>query len=241
LSAPPESKEETQAAAEPPVPFLQIFGMRQFWITLAVGIAVNICWHFYRIWLTLFLNVDLKFSQREIQWLLIGFFIAADLGSMASGYMTRRLVYAGYSVERSRKLVMLGSSLLCLLSAPAVLLMDPWVTLPLIYVVAIGAMGGFPIFFALAQAISPRHTSLCLGIFGCAGWLAVTAINPLAGAVVDRIGTFTPSLIAVGCVPLVGALILFWWPEPAPVSLPPLPDEPGERAIADISAHGKGS
>src|SRR5262249_8354113 len=185
MSAPPASKVDILAADEPHVPFLDVFPLRPFWITLALGIAVNICWHFYRIWLTLFLNVDLKFTQRQIQWVLIGFFIAADLGSMTSGYMTRRLVHAGYSVERSRKLVMFGSSLLCLASTPAALLLDPWLTLPLVFIVAVGSMGGFPIFFGLAQAISPRHTSLFLGIFGCAGWLAVTAINPVAGRIVD--------------------------------------------------------
>jgi ACS family hexuronate transporter-like MFS transporter len=226
MSAPVESDSPSLRRDEVHVPFLRMFLLQTFWITLAVGIAVNICWHFYRIWLTRFLRKDLSFTQEDIQWVLVGFFIAADLGSLLSGWVTRRLTYAGYSVERSRKLVLLGASLLCLLSTPAALVGNPWLTLPLVFVVAAGSMAGFPIFFALSQAISPRHTSLCLGIFGCLAWLCITAMNRPVGRLADQMGTFAPSLIAVGFVPLVGAMILLLWPEPPPIKPPTEIDEP---------------
>ena len=192
----------------------RLFLLRTFWVTLAVGVAVNLGWHFYRIWLPRFLTVDLKFSQRDVQWVLAGFFLAADLGSMAAGYLTRRLSRAGLSVERSRKVVLLGAALLCLLSAPAALAMTPWVTLPLLFVVGAAAMGGLPLFFALSQEVSPRHTALCLGLCGSAAWVVIAVLQPPIGALVDRIGTFVPSLIAIGFVPLLGALVGLLWPEP---------------------------
>jgi ACS family hexuronate transporter-like MFS transporter len=183
---------------------------------MAVGVAVNLGWHFYRVWMPRFLAVDLKFSQRGVQWVLAGFFLAADVGSMAAGYLTRRLARAGFSVERSRKVVLLGAASLCLLSAPAALAPTPWVTLPLLFVVGAAAMGGLPLFFALSQEVSPRHTALCLGLCGSAAWVVVAVLQPPIGALVDRIGTFVPSLIVVGFVPLVGALVGL---------LVPLPDE----------------
>jgi ACS family hexuronate transporter-like MFS transporter len=200
--------------SSPAEPIQRLFLLRTFWITLLVGVAVNLGWHFYRIWLPRFLTVDLKFSQRRIQWVLAGFFLAADLGSMAAGYLTRRLSRAGFSVERSRKIVLLGTALLCLLSAPAALAMTPWITLPLIFVVGAAAMGGLPLFFALSQEVSPRHTALCLGLCGSASWIAIAVLQPPIGALVDRIGTFAPSLIVIGFVPLLGALIGLLWPEP---------------------------
>jgi ACS family hexuronate transporter-like MFS transporter len=202
------------ALTSPAEPMGRLFLRRTFWITLAVGVAVNLGWHFYRIWLPRFLTVDLKFSQRDVQWVLAGFFLAADLGSMAAGYLTRRLSRAGFSVERSRKVVLLGAALLCLLSAPAALAMTPWVTLPLLFVVGAAAMGGLPLFFALSQEVSPRHTALCLGLCGSASWVAIAVVQPPIGALVDRSGTFGPSLIAVGFVPLAGALVGLLWPEP---------------------------
>jgi ACS family hexuronate transporter-like MFS transporter len=190
-----------------------LFSLRTFWITLAVGITINVGWHFFRIWLPRFLDVDMRFTEEEILWVLAGFFVAADLGSMAAGYMTRRLTRAGFSVERSRKLVLMGTALLCLLSTPAVAVITPWTTIPLLYVVGAAAMGGMPLFFALAQEASPRHPALCLGICGSAGWIVVAVLSPPIGALVDRSRTFVPTIIAVGFVPLIGAVIALYWPE----------------------------
>jgi len=218
-------------ATDPDIPFRQVLRLRTFWVTLGVGIAVNICWHFYRTWLTRFLDRDMEFSQGQIQYVLAGFFLAADLGAVASGYLTRWLTYRGYSVIRSRQLVLLGAALLCLLSTPAALLRhEPGLCLALIFVVSAGSMAGFPIFFALSQEVSPRHTSLCLGIFGCVAWLVIAAINPPVGWLVDKIGTFVPALIVVGCVPLVGAGICFLW------RTEPAPREP-EPSAAAVSGH----
>jgi MFS transporter, ACS family, aldohexuronate transporter len=203
--------EETTPSAQT---FSQVLCLRTFWIAISASIAINFCWHFYRTWLPRFLDVDLKLSSVQIQWVLAGFFVAADIGSMGAGYVARSLTYRGYTVERSRKLVLLGASLMCLLSTPAALSTDPWIALPLIYLVSMGAMAGFPILFALGQEISPRHTSLCIGIGGSLAWIVIAVLNPPIGHIVDQIGTFRPALIAVGCVPLFGAAIGFLWPEP---------------------------
>lgn len=202
-------------ATEPALSFADVLRLRTFWVTFGVGIAVNVCWHFYRTWLTRFLDIDRHLDQQEIQYVLAGFFVAADLGSMTSGYMTRRLTDRGYSVLRSRQLVLLAAACLCLLSTPAALIEERWLSLALIFIVSAGSMAGFPIFFALSQEVSPRHTSLCLGIFGSAAWLVIAVINPPIGRLVDHIGTFAPALVVVGCVPLVGAALAFLWRDDA--------------------------
>jgi MFS transporter, ACS family, hexuronate transporter len=195
-------------------PLRRMFLLRTFWITMAVSVTVNLCWHFFRIWMPFILKDELKFSPTGVLWGLAGFFLAADLGSMGAGYLTRRLTRAGHSVERSRKLVLLGVGLLCLLSTPAALVLTPWVKLPLLFVVGAAAMGGLPLFFALSQEVSPRHTALCLGICGSTAWVVIAVLQPRIGALTDRIGTFVPTMIVIGCVPLFGALASFLWPEP---------------------------
>jgi ACS family hexuronate transporter-like MFS transporter len=214
ISQPSAVAARSEESESDPVTFAQVMCLRTFWIALAVSLTVNFCWHFYRTWLPRFLDVDLKLSSGQIQWVQAGFFVAADLGSLAAGYLARRLTYAGFSVERSRQLVLLGAAFLCLLSTPAALVKDPLVALPLIFLVSVGSMAGFPILFALAQEVSPRHTSLCVGIFGSLAWIIIAVLHPPIGHLVDRIGTFTPALIAAGSIPLVGAAIGFLWPEP---------------------------
>jgi len=195
------------------MPFAQVLFLRQFWITLAVGITINISWHFYRVWLPRFLDKDLHLSERDILLVFSGFFIAADLGSMGAGYLTRRLTYAGHTVAHARKVVLLISALLCLLSIPAAMSTDLTIVLPLLFLIGIGAMGGFPIFFALNQETAPQQPALCLGVTGCISLVSIAVLNPPIGRLVDQTGTFGPSLMAVGCVPLIGALIGYLWPE----------------------------
>ncbi|HYV36277.1 MAG TPA: MFS transporter [Gemmataceae bacterium] len=194
--------------------FTTLMNLRIFWITFVVSLTINFCWHFYRDWLPRFLDRDLRFDSEEIQWSLMAYFLGADLGSLSAGYMTRKLTHWGFSLERSRKIVLMAAALLCVLSTPAVLANDAWVTMTLIVLVGAGSLGCFPIWLTMTQELSGRHTAVCIGFFGTTGWIAIAASSPLIGKLVDQIGTFGPCLIVVGFVPLIGAVGALWWPEP---------------------------
>src|SRR5882672_1129409 len=79
-----------KTAAAAPVPFTDVFKLRTFWITMAVGFAVNMAWHLYRVWLPRHLDKDLKFSGAQIQYLLMAYYLVADLGSIAFGYLAKK-------------------------------------------------------------------------------------------------------------------------------------------------------
>jgi ACS family hexuronate transporter-like MFS transporter len=225
------------ASPGPEESFWRIFTRRYIWITIGVGLAVNICWHFCRVWLPRYLDRDLGFNFKgddtlyatfSLPWghwamtpadvgLLIqsGFYICADFGSLLAGYVTRKIIHAGWPVERARKAVQLGTALLCLLAIPAVALGKlgyPWVAVGLLFIVAAGAMGGFANYFSLTQEVSPRHTAQVLGFTGASAWFAVAALHPIAGRIADNIGTFVPLFQVIVCVPLVGAFIGLLWP-----------------------------
>jgi ACS family hexuronate transporter-like MFS transporter len=218
ISRPAEEANGAAAAGGPPARFRDLLLLRNFWVIMAVAVTINLAWHFLRIWMPRFLVVDLKFSQRDLQYLLAGYFVAADLGSMASGWATQRLTRTGWPVAAARKVVMFGVAGLCLLTTPAVLLVDPanpWPTVLLMFAVGAGALGGFAIYFSLTQDISARHTSLVLGFTSTVSWVMVAVIQPYVGRLVDGLGTFGPCFIAAGCVPLAGAVAGLFWREPA--------------------------
>lgn len=201
----------------PPVGFTAVLGMPLFWICLATGVCVNLCWHFYNQWFPRYLTEDAAVSGRIEQWVLAGFFIAADLGSLSSGWTTRRLVRAGYTVEMSRKLVMLLLAVVILIATVPAAYLPKENLLPvkfaLFFVVAAAAMGGFAIFFSLAQDIVPRHTAKILGVCGCASWLVISGATMIVGSLVGP-GRYAEVFLAIGSVPLLAAAIGFFWPEP---------------------------
>jgi ACS family hexuronate transporter-like MFS transporter len=207
----------SETAGARPVPFTSVFSMRTFWLCLTTGVCVNVCWHFYNQWFPRYLTEDLRVSARNEQLILAGFFIAADLGSMLSGWTTRKLARAGYSVERSRQIVMTGLAVWVIAATvPAAYLPADRLAakLALFFVVASAAMGGFAIFFSLAQDVVPRHTAKVLGVCGCASWLAISGVTMLAGSLAGP-GRYAALFLAVGCVPLLAAAAGWLWPRPA--------------------------
>ena len=214
-----EMTHETQAEslAGATMPFREVFLLRSFWIAMAIGVAVNLSWHFYRVWLPRHLVVDLKFDDRQLQYLLIGFYLAADVGSIAIGFLARWLARNGRSVERSRKIVVMVAALLCLAATPVLFGPGRNVVYPLYCIVGAGIMGVFAMFYTFVQDISPQHTSKCLGLIGATVWFINSRLHPLVGHYADThtspIGKFAPMILVAGVLPLLAALFALTWPE----------------------------
>jgi MFS transporter, ACS family, hexuronate transporter len=209
---------DAPAAADPDVrhpdlPLVRVFALRAFWVMLGVGCAVNLCWHFFRTWFIRYLEKDLGVGADDRQWLMFGFFVAADLGSMASGYTIRRLTRAGFSVERSRKLDMAGLAGVCLLAAVATQVPSFPVKMAMFFLVAAGSVGGFAVYFSLAQDIVPRHTAQLLGIGGATAWALIATMNTVVGPWADALGTFVPAIVIASGIPLAAAAVGWLWPE----------------------------
>jgi ACS family hexuronate transporter-like MFS transporter len=211
------------------VPFADVFRLRTFWITMAIGVAVNLAWHLFRVWLPRHFVVDMKFNDAQLQYLLMGYFLTADLGSIAFGYLTRKLVTPQRPVERARKIIALTASLVCLVATPAVFQPARWLMVPLYCIVGAGIMGVFAMFYSFVQDIIPAHTSKCLGLIGATVWFITSKLHPMIGRFADNyntpIGKFAPILLAAAAVPLLAALFALTWPEKA-VTLPAAP-QPG--------------
>lgn len=199
------------------VPFVSVFSQRKFWIVMALGVAVNMSWHFYRVWLPRHLVIDLKFTDQQLQYLLIAFYLTADVGSIGIGFLARKLVSATCSVEQARKKILLFSSLLCLVATPLVFIPGREVMVPLYCIVGAGLMGGFAILYALIQDVSPQHTSKCLGAVGASSWLINSLLHPQVGRYADThvlaMGKFAPMILVAGVLPLLAALFALTWPE----------------------------
>src|SRR5579872_691490 len=105
-------------ATSAPVPFVTVLRLRTFWITMAVGVAVNLAWHLYRVWLPRHLDRDLKFNGQQVQFVLMAYYLVADLGSIAFGYLAKKVIGPSRPVERARKLVVLLAALVCLTAMP---------------------------------------------------------------------------------------------------------------------------
>lgn len=203
-----------EADAGPGPTLLGVLAGPLFWICLVSATGVNVCWHFYATWFPRYLDEDLHVNDRNLQYIMAGFFVAADAGSLTAGWLARRLARAGWPVERARQLVMTVLALVVLaatvvaVSLPA----DPiGAKMAAFFVVAAAALGGFSVVFALVQDVAPRHTAQVLGICGCGSWLVISMLNKVAGGYAKP-GHYAELFLAVGCVPLAAAAAGWFWP-----------------------------
>lgn len=194
--------------------FWGLFRSRQIWIAAALGISINLCWHLYRIFLVRYLDRDLHFGFREQQLLFAFYFLAADLGSIALGFVPGWLVGRGWPILAARRLMMFVTSGLCLLSAPVVLVGDSWLVYPLLALVGTGALGGFANYFAMTQDVAPAHTAKVIGFTGTASWIMVGISSYFTGVVADALGSYFLVFLFVGVFPLLGTLVALLWRDP---------------------------
>ncbi len=89
----------------------QILRHPAVWALVAARMLTDPVWYFFQFWLPKYLHSVRGFSQLELGSLWI-IFVAADIGFLAGGFLSDRLVRQGWQSRRARLAVMLGCALL---------------------------------------------------------------------------------------------------------------------------------
>lgn len=197
---------------------------RRFWILVVVSISVNVCWHFLVNWLPTYLKTDRGMAFVAGSLLSALPFLAADVGNLGGGSLSRWLTRDGRSPASARKLVMTGCVALISTGAVVGFVRDNTLTLVLLAWMALGAAAFMANYFAFCQEVDGRFTGLIVGILGGLGNLFAAGFAPVVGMIKDRTGSFAPVFLVVGLLPLVGlATLWLGWGR----------DDPGPAGDAD--------
>jgi MFS transporter, ACS family, hexuronate transporter len=212
----------------------EVVRLRRFWILVLVSISINICWHFLVNWLPTYFGEDLKLAafvgpirdlmeslhlKADPKYIASGLlvaltFLAADVGNLGGGALSRYFAGRGMTPLKSRVVVMAGCTVLISGGAWVGVVGSDTVALILIGLMAMGTAAFMANYFSFTQEVSPRYTGLVVGILGGLGNLFVARVLALAGEVKDVYGSFTPIFVLVGLTPFVGlAALVFGWGE----------------------------
>jgi ACS family hexuronate transporter-like MFS transporter len=185
---------------------------RRFLVLAVVVIAINLCWHFYRAWLPKMLREQHGYGRDAVNYFTSAFYVATDVGCLAAGVAVKVLASRGWSVHASRVLTFLACGLLTALGAVAAALPAGPAMLATLLAIGAGALGLFPIYYALTQELSARHQGKVIGTLGCVAWLASAVMHRQVGRWVDRTGSYAAALSVTGFLPLaaLAVLVLFW-------------------------------
>lgn len=185
---------------------------RRFVALAVVVIAINWCWQYLRAWMPGMLREQYGYGQQAVQYFSIAYYVAADIGCLAVGFVVRWLAGRGLSVHAARISVFAFCTLLTAMSTVVALQPAPWLLLAVLLIVGFGSLGQFPMYYAFTQEMSVSRMGRVTGVLSFLTWTATALINEPIGRWVDRTHSYSAVTFAAGLVPLVGllALLLLW-------------------------------
>ncbi len=229
ITVPSRMLNPTDATGAPPpaqgaARFADVFRDRRFWALVAVVMAVNFTWHGYRTWLPLYLQDQRGYTEAEMSRFTTAYYLVADIGSWTVGLTTLVLCRRGMAIHLSRVLMLGGCAALTLCTVAVPFLPGGWPLQAGLLVVAFGALGLFPTYFALSQELSSKHQGKVTGTLGASAHLSLAVVYPVEGWICDVTKSYEWVLGGVGLCPLVALGVMLWlWPPTTPVGR----DEPG--------------
>ncbi|WNN49721.1 MFS transporter [Siccibacter colletis] len=166
-------------------------------------------WAVMSFWVPLYLAKEHGMDLKQIAMFAWLPFLAADLGSVASGYLTKLYVRL-FGCTRVNSIVassVTGAFLMVSL-AIVTLTRDPYITIALI---SIGGFGHQIISCMLSalvvESFDKGQMATVNGMRGSCAWIASFLFSLIIGVTADQIG-FNPLFIAMGLFDLIGAVFL---------------------------------
>jgi ACS family hexuronate transporter-like MFS transporter len=186
--------------------------VRRVLALVVVVVAINLTWHFFRAWLPKMLEEYHGYRAAAVRYFTAGYYIATDLGCIATGVAVKLLSARRMTVHAARLTTFLACSLLTALSTVASALDRGPLLLVMLLLIGFGSLGLFPNYYSLTQEISRRHQGKVTGALGFVTWVATAEMQQFVGEYVDRTQSYAGGIFWAGLAPGVAllALCLLW-------------------------------
>jgi ACS family hexuronate transporter-like MFS transporter len=208
----------TEAAAPQPVgdkaPLRTVLRHRKYLGLLLARAVTDVVWLFYLFWMPGYFQEVRGFDLSAVARLLWIPFFCADVGALSGAWASSGLVKRGWSVDRSRKVVLFASASLGALGALTPGVADSYLALGVVSVVLFAQLSWSSNIHTSITEITPKaHVAVLYGITGAAGNGLGALAQPLIGRVVDTlgyapvfVGTAFAYIAAIGCVIAAGKI-----------------------------------
>ncbi|WP_033784042.1 MFS transporter [Pantoea sp. 9140] len=189
---------------------LKVIGKEKKFYGIAIpAFLAEPAWAVLSFWVPLYLANERGMDLKQIVMFAWLPFLAADLGSVASGYLTRIYVrWFGMTRVNSIIASSVTGALLMVSLALMTLVKDPWLAIALI---SVGGFGHQVISCMLSALVverfDRRQMATVNGMRGSCAWIASFIFSLIIGVTADTIG-FNPLFVAMGFFDLIGAVFL---------------------------------
>ncbi|HEY2514481.1 MAG TPA: MFS transporter [Polyangiaceae bacterium] len=209
----------------PPIRWRTLLLRRQTWAFAIGKFLTDPIWWLYLFWVPDFLHRRHGLNITQIGLPLVVIYLMSDVGSVAGGWLSSRLIRAGSSVNTARKV----SMAICGLSVvPLVFAANAdsvWTGAVLIGFATAGHQGFSANLFTLPSDLFPeKAVGSVVGIGGMAGAIGGIFVAQLAGQVLEATGSYYVLFLTAPTAYLIALLVIqVLSPRLEPVALAELP------------------
>jgi ACS family hexuronate transporter-like MFS transporter len=201
-------KEQTSSEESLPLRWRDFFRYRQVWGLVLARFFTDPVWWFYISWLPNYLKNERHFSLELIGLLAWIPFLFADLGNLAGGALSSRLIKRGWDVDAARKLTMYAGTLLMPAGVVAVFTENNALALAGISMTVFAfQFFNINLLTTPSDCFSKRDVGSVAGIGGTAAGVGSMLFTLLVGYLVDMV-SYTPVFVLVSFLGPIGAIML---------------------------------
>jgi ACS family hexuronate transporter-like MFS transporter len=217
------------------IPWRRLLTLRETWAFTLGRFLIDPIWWMFLFWLPDFFAKRYHLNLVDFGPPLAVVYVVSDLGSIAGGWLSSRLIRRGATVNVARKLAMLIAALLVV---PVMFAMDAhslWLAVAIVGLATAGHQGFSANLYTFPSDVFPKQAvASVVGIGGTAGAVGGMLMSKYAGWVLDSLGSYTPIFVVAGTVYLL-ALGVIHALSPRMEAVGLAPDRSIPTAGADVS------
>lgn len=169
----------------------RLFGVRETWAYALPKFFTDPIWWMFLFWLPDFLGKRYGLDLKSFGPPLVVIYLMSDFGSILGGWVSSRMMRAGLTANRARKLTMLGCAVAVLPIVTVQYIESLWTAVLLIGLATAGHQAFSANLLTLPSDLFPRSAvGSVVGIGGMAGAVGGMMIAKLVGYVLDASGSY---------------------------------------------------
>ena len=189
----------------------RVAGMRETWAFAIAKFLTDPVWWLFLFWLPDFLHRRHGLDLRNFGPPLVVIYVLSDIGSVAGGWLSSRMMRAGFTVNRARKITMLICAVAVMPVFAAQYVDSLWAAVAIIGLAAAAHQAWSANLFTLPSDTVPQTAmGSVIGIGGAAGAVGGMLMAKYTGFVLERFDSYWPIFLVAGSVYLLALLIIQW-------------------------------
>ncbi|MEH3157726.1 MAG: MFS transporter [Sphingomonas taxi] len=192
-----------------PIPWKRLIGYRETWAYALGKFLIDPIWWLFLFWTPDFLGKTYNLDLKTFGPPLIVIYLISDLGSVAGGWSSSRLMKRGFTANAARKLTMLACAILVMPIFFAQYASNVWLAVAIVGLATAAHQAFSANLYTLPSDMFPRAAvGSVIGIGGTIGAIGGMMMAKFTGYILETTHSYTPIFAVAGSTYLIAVVVI---------------------------------